>query len=129
MNPVTLYLAKLIGAYSLFAAAWLMFRREAALALVDRIASDPVFESMIGVLRLTVGLALVIGHDLWGGWLESLVSLLGWVALLSGLSAMFLPTGTMRQAIVWMRFKEKLPLYALVSSLLGAALLIGGFVE
>jgi hypothetical protein len=129
MNPVTLYLAKFIGAYSLFAAAWLMFRREAALALVDRIASDPVFESMIGVLRLTVGLALVIGHDLWGGWLESLVSLLGWVALLSGLSAMFLPTGTMRQAIVWMRFKEKLPLYALVSALLGAALLIGGYVE
>ena len=129
MSPLTAYLAKLMGAYSLFAAGWLLFRREAALALVDRISNDPVFESMIGVLRLTVGLALVIGHDLWGGWVEALVSLVGWIALFSGLSTMFLPTGTLRNVLAAIRFKEQLPLYALVSSLLGAALLIGGLIE
>lgn len=126
MSPTTLYLAKLMGAYSLFAAAWLMWRREAALGLVDRISNDPVFESMIGTLRLVVGLAIVLGHNRWGGPLEALVSLIGWIALMSGIATMFLPTGTLRRAIVWMRFKEKLPLYALISSLLGAALFIGG---
>jgi hypothetical protein len=126
MSPTTLYLAKLMGAYSLFAAAWLMWRREAALGLVDRISNDPVFESMIGTLRLGVGLAIVLGHNRWGGELEGLVSLIGWVALMSGIATMFLPTGTLRRAIVWMRFREKLSLYALISSLLGAALFIGG---
>jgi hypothetical protein len=126
MSPTTLYLAKLMGAYSLFAAAWLMWRREAALGLVDRISNDPVFESMIGTLRLVVGLAIVLGHNRWGGALEGLVSLIGWIALMSGIATMFLPTGTLRRAIVWMRFKEKLSLYALISSLLGAALFIGG---
>jgi hypothetical protein len=126
MSPSTLYLARLMGAYSLFAAAWLMYRREAALALVDRITNDPVFESMIGTLRLAVGLAIVVGHNRWGGWLEALVSLIGWIAFFSGLAVMFLPTGTLRRAMVWMRFKEQLPLYAMVSALLGAALFFGG---
>lgn len=126
MSPTTLYLAKLMGAYSLFAAAWLMWRREAALGLVDRISNDPVFESMIGTLRLVVGLAIIVGHNRWGGALEALVSLIGWIALMSGIATMFLPTGTLRRAIVWMRFKEKLSFYALISSLLGAALFIGG---
>ncbi|MEK4033759.1 hypothetical protein WOC76_15205 [Methylocystis sp. IM3] len=128
MTPSTLYLAKLMGAYSLFAAAWLMFRREAALALIDRISNDPVFESVIGTLRLVLGLAIIVGHNRWGGFVEALVSLIGWLAFFSGLATMFLPTGTLRRAIIWMRFKEKLPLYALLSSLLGAALFIGGVV-
>ncbi len=128
MTPSTLYLAKLMGAYSLFAAAWLVYRREAALALIDRISSDPVFESVIGTLRLVLGLAIIVGHNRWGGFIEALVSLIGWLAFFSGLATMFLPTGTLRRAIVWMRFKEKLPLYALLSSLLGAALFIGGVV-
>ncbi len=128
MSPSTLYLAKLMGAYSLFAAAWLLYRREAALALIDRISNDPVFESVIGTLRLGVGLAIIVGHNRWGGWVEALVSLIGWVAFFSGLATMFLPTGTLRRAIIWMRFKEKLPLYALISSVLGAALFIGGVV-
>lgn len=126
MSPLTLYLAKLLGAYSLFAAAWLMYRREAALALVDRISNDPVFESMVGTLRLVVGLAIVIGHNRWGGWVEALVSITGWIALLSGMATMFLPTGTLRRAVAWMRFREKLPLYAFIASALGAALLAGG---
>ncbi len=128
MSPSTLYLAKLMGAYSLFAAAWLIYRREAALALIDRISTDPVFESVIGTLRLVLGLAIVVGHNRWGGFVEALVSLIGWLAFFSGLATMFLPTGTLRRAIVWMRFKENLPLYALLSSLLGAALFIGGVV-
>ncbi|MGE5369227.1 MAG: hypothetical protein ACM3PD_06485 [Chloroflexota bacterium] len=126
MSPSTLYLAKLMGAYSLFAAAWLMYRREAALGLVDRITNDPVFESVIGTLRLVLGLAIVVGHNRWGGWVEALVSLIGWLALFSGVATMFMPTGTLRRIVVWMRFKERLSLYALISSVLGAALFIGG---
>lgn len=129
MSPATLYLAKLLGAYSLFAGAWLYFRREAALALVDRISSDPVLESMIGVLRVSVGLALILGHNVWGGWLEALVSLVGWIALFSGMATMFLPTGLIARIVAWLRFKDHLRLYALVSSLLGAALLLGALAE
>ncbi len=126
MTSLTVFFAKFIGAYALFAAAWLVLRPQAALGLIDRISNDPVFESMIGVMRLIFGLAVVSAHNLWGNWLQTLVSLLGWIAIFSGLATMFLPTGLLRRAMEWMRFKEKLPTYALLSALLGAMLFFGG---
>jgi hypothetical protein len=128
MSLTTAYLAKLLGAYSLIASAWLLLRREAALALVDRISNDSVSLSLVGLLRLSIGLAIVIGHDRWDGWVETLVSLIGWIALVSGVSTMFLPIETLREMVGRMRLKENLPLYALISALLGAALLLGGFI-
>jgi vacuolar-type H+-ATPase subunit I/STV1 len=127
MTPLTAFFAKFIGAYSLFAAAWLLLRREAALGLIERISNDPVSESVIGVLRLVFGLAVVSAHNVWGDWLQALVSALGWIALFSGLATMFLPTGFLRRTIERMRFKEQLPIYALLSALLGTILLFGGF--
>ncbi|QGM99350.1 hypothetical protein [Methylocystis parvus] len=126
MTPLTAFFAKFIGAYAILAGAWLFFRREAALGLIDRISNDPVFESMIGVLRLVFGLAVISAHNRWDGWLASLVSALGWIGLASGAATMFLPTGFLRRMVERMRFREQLPLYALVSALLGAVLLLGG---
>jgi hypothetical protein len=128
MSLTTAYLAKLLGAYSLIAGAWLLLRGEAARALVDRISNDSVSLSLVGLLRLSIGLAIVIGHENWDGWVETLVSLIGWIALVSGVSTMFLPIETLREMVGLMRLKENLPLYALISSLLGAALLLGGFI-
>jgi hypothetical protein len=123
---LTAFFATFLGAYTLIAAIWLLLRREAVLALVDRASGDPVFESMIGVLRLVFGLVVISAHNRWGGWLEALVSLLGWAALFSGLATLFLPTGFLRRSMERMRFKEKLSAYAAVSALLGAVLLLGG---
>jgi hypothetical protein len=125
MAPSTIYLAKLMGAYSLFAAAWLIWRREAALRFIDRITNDPVFESIIGTLRLVIGLAIVVGHNRWDSWTAALVSLVGWLALISGMATMFLPTGFLGRAVAWLRFRENLSPYALLSAAIGAALLMG----
>jgi len=126
MTSLTAFLAKFIGSYAIFAGAWLFFRREAALGLIDRISGDPVFESMIGVLRLVFGLAVISSHNRWDGWLAALVSALGWIGFFSGLATMFLPAGFLGRMIGRIHFEKQLPLYALVSALLGAVLLLGG---
>jgi hypothetical protein len=126
MSPLTAFFAKFIGAYALFAGAWLFWRREAAIRLLDRISNDPVFESVIGVLRVAFGLVVISAHNRWGGWLEALVSAVGWIGLFSGLAALFLPAGFLGRLIEWMRLKENLPTYSAVSAGLGAVLLFGG---
>ncbi|PPD45895.1 MAG: hypothetical protein CTY15_03325 [Methylocystis sp.] len=126
---MTVYLAKFVGVYALLAGAWLYFRRDAAVALVDRITHDPVIESFVGVLRAAAGLAIIIAHPYWDNWLAALISVLAWIGLASGLSTMFLPPGTLRRITDRVRFKDHLPLYAAVSSTLGAALVLGGFIE
>lgn len=126
MTPLTAFFAKFIGAYALLAGAWLFWRREAAMGLLDRISNDPVFESVIGVLRVAFGLVVISAHNRWGGWLEALVSAVGWIGLFSGLATMFLPAGFLGRLIEWMRLKERLPTYSAVSAGLGAVLLFGG---
>lgn len=130
MSPLTLYLAKLIGAYAFILSGWLLVRKDVALDLVGRIARDPVAVSLVGMIRLALGLAIVLGHDVWrGGALAVVVTLIGWLTLVSGLLTLFLPPETVRAIFAQMRFEERYPVFAGVSFLLGAYLLIAAFID
>lgn len=124
---LTVFLARFLGAYMLAMSAWLLLRREVALRFVDRIAQNPASLAVVGMIRLAIGLAIVIGHDRWGGAVATLVTLVGWVTLLSGLTTLLAPPETTRALFARMRLAERLPAFALISFLLGAALLIGGY--
>ena len=127
MTPLTLFLAKLIGAYALIMSAWMLARKDVALQMIERISREPVAIALIGMIRLAIGLAIVLGHDLWSDGLAILVSLVGWVTLISGLLTLFLPPQTVREIFAQMRFEKRYPIFALFSFALGGALLIAGF--
>lgn len=127
MTPLTLFLAKLIGAYALIMSAWMLARKDVALQMIERISREPVAIALIGMIRLAIGLAIVLGHDLWSDGLAILVSLVGWVTLISGLLTLFLPPQTVREIFAQMRFDKRYPIFALFSFALGGALLIAGF--
>ncbi|MEF3366522.1 hypothetical protein V3H18_08255 [Methylocystis sp. 9N] len=127
MTPLTLFLAKLIGAYALIMSAWILARRDVAAQMIERVSNEPSAIALIGMVRLAIGLAIVIGHDLWSGSLAILVTLVGWVTLASGLLTLFLPPQMVREIFARMRFEKRYPLFALISFSLGGALLIVGF--
>lgn len=127
MTPLTLFLAKLIGAYALIMSAWMLARKDVALQMIERISHEPVAIALIGMIRLAIGLAIVLGHDLWSDGLAILVSLVGWITLISGLLTLFLPPQTVREIFAQMRFDKRYPIFALFSFALGGALLIAGF--
>jgi hypothetical protein len=128
MTPLTLYLAKLIGAYMVILSLWMAARKEVALELVDRLVGDPVGVSLVGMLRLAIGLAIVLGHDVWsGGALPVVITLIGWAALLNGLLTLFAPPEAVRRIFSAMQFERRYPIFAGVALLLGLYLAIGGF--
>lgn len=64
--------------------------------LAEQVSRDPslIFLSGIlsGILLFVAGLAIVRVHNVWvGGW-PVLVTVLGWVAIVSGLARMLFPT-------------------------------------
>jgi hypothetical protein len=127
MTPLTLFLAKLIGAYALIMSAWMLLRRDVALQMIESVSREPVAIAFIGMIRLAIGLAIVIGHDIWSDSVAALVSLVGWITLISGLLTLFLPPQTVRNIFARMGYERRYPLFALVSFALGGALLIAGF--
>ncbi len=128
MTPLTLFLAKLIGAYALIMSAWMLLRKDvASLQMIERVSHEPVAIAVIGMLRLAIGLAMVIGHNIWTDAAAALVSLVGWITLISGLLTLLLPPQTLRDIFSKMDYEKRYPLFALVSFALGGALLIAGF--
>jgi len=127
MTPLTLFLAKLIGAYALIMSAWMLLRRDVALQMIESVSREPVAIAFIGMIRLVIGLAIVIGHDIWSDSVAALVSLVGWITLISGLLTLFLPPDTVRDIFAGMGYERRYPVFALVSFALGGALLIAGF--
>ncbi len=127
MTPLTLFLAKLIGAYALIMSAWMLVRRDVALQMIESVSREPVAIAFIGMIRLAIGLAIVIGHDIWSDATAALVSLVGWLTLIGGLLTLFLPPQTVRHIFARMDYEKRYPVFALVSFAFGGALLIAGF--
>lgn len=127
MTPLTLFLAKLIGAYALIMSAWMLVRRDVALQMIESVSREPVAIAFIGMIRLAIGLAIVIGHEIWSDATAALVSLVGWLTLIGGLLTLFLPPQTVRQIFARMDYEKRYPVFALVSFAFGGALLIAGF--
>jgi len=127
MTLLTLFLAKLIGAYALIMSAWMLVRRDVALQMIESVSREPVAIAFVGMIRLAIGLAIVIGHDIWSDTAAALVSLVGWITLISGFLTLFLPPQTVRDIFARMAYEKRYPVFALISFVLGGALLIAGF--
>jgi len=128
MAPLTLYLAKLIGAIMLAGSIWMAAKKPLALALVKRLIGDEVAVAYLGFLRICVGLALVLGHDVWsGGALPVIITLIGWFELLRGLLILFLPHERLVALFESMRFEKHYAAYVGGVFLFSGYLLIAGF--
>ena len=59
--------------------------------MAKQIGNDPGLIFVSGILLLVAGLAIVRVHNFWtGGW-RVMVTVLGWLAVISGILRMFLP--------------------------------------
>jgi hypothetical protein len=123
MTPLTLYLAKLVGATLIVMAALLLARRASVAALAARMIADPALVMLSGALRVVAGLAIVIGHDEWSTGLAVAVTLFGWLLLLSGLLLLFASEETIMRLVEAMRLETRLGTYAGLMGVAGLLLL------
>ncbi len=84
-------IAGLIGPKLVAIAVSLLFNIGSFPALAEQISRDPALIFLSGALLLVAGLAIVRAHNIWAGGWPVLVTVLGWLALLSGLSRMLFP--------------------------------------
>ena len=98
MAPLTVFLAKLIGLYCVLFGLAMALQKQAMVEMVASLLRDgpPLF--ILEAIAVTVGLAIVIGHNVWsGGALPVIVTLLGWIILIRGVALLFLsPTAKIR---------------------------------
>ena len=105
-----------------------MWNKDAAVATMTALFSDAPLMWVTGVFTMMLGAAIVIAHNRWsGGALPAIVTLYGWIALVKGVTFVWLPAPLQRSLYQAMHFEEYFYWYLLVALVLGAYTTYAGF--
>lgn len=104
MSRLTVFLARSIGLFTILLVAGFLVRGGAAIETTT--ADGPV---MLGyaMISLAMGVAMVVGHNVWsGGALPVVVTLVGWLILAKGLLLLVLSPEALSGMMQQMRYAE-----------------------
>lgn len=127
MSQLTVFLARLLGLFTVLIIAAMLLRGS---VMVDAaLANQPVMLTY-GMISLALGLAMVLGHNIWsGGALPVVVTLVGWLILAKGLALLLVPPEAMTRFYSHMQYRENFNFYLLPSLVIGLYLTWAGFTE
>jgi hypothetical protein len=129
MTARTLFLARLIGLYCIVCGLTEMIHKQATLDAVGALLGNPSAALWVGMTTVLIGLAMVLGHNLWrGGALTVVVTIVGWIALLKGLVLLLLPVQSHENLFLGaFRYEQLFYFYAAIALVLGLYLTYAGF--
>ena len=125
MPRVTVLLARGIGIFMVVLIAAMMVR---GMSVVSATVSDGPVMLAYAIISLGMGVAMIVGHNVWsGGLLPVTVTLLGWLIFLKGLVLILLPAETLSRMIGQMHYGDHFYLYLAPSLAIGLYLTWAGF--
>lgn len=125
MTRLTIFLARFIGLFALLLVAAVLVRGNAI--ITASVADGPVM-FVYAIVSLGLGLAMILGHNVWsGGMLPVVVTLVGWLALAKGLLLLFLNTDAFARLFGQMQYSGHATLYLAPAFLIGLYLTWAGF--
>jgi len=128
MSPRTTFLSRLIGLYCILVSLYMVTHKQVTVEMVTALVHAQPALFAVGLMGMTIGLAMVLGHNVWsGGTLPVVVTLVGWTAVAKSLLCLFLsPEAASEFFLGWCRYEQLFFLYAGISLLLGIYLIYGG---
>jgi len=97
VDSLTLFLAQVMGVYLLITGvSGLLYpdRMQKAMREFNKSTLFPYFD---GAIALIVGLLVLLSHNVWNDLTTSLVTLVGWLAVLEGLAMFLLSEDVLKQ--------------------------------
>ena len=127
MNNLTLFLVQIIGIYALISGlSGLLYpaRLQKAMNEMQKSYVLPYFD---GGFALIAGLFIVLIHNVWVGGPASLVSLIGWLAVIEGVVMLLLPQKTIASIAEKFSSKNFALAMSILSLIVGAYFVYNGF--
>lgn len=91
MNDLTLFLHQLMGPIVLVGGISFLTNMKSYKDLMKRLDEWPLTVYLSGVIALSIGIAIILKHNLWGTVPEIIVSLFGWIAIIEGILIIIVP--------------------------------------
>jgi hypothetical protein len=120
MKPLTIFLGKFLGLFTLITSFWLLVERQTTLSTIPALLGNRPAMVIFAIIALAGGLAIVLAHNIWsGGALPILVTLIGWVTLIRGVLFLFLPPEATLSILEAMQFERFFYIYLAIPFVLG----------
>ena len=87
----TLNAARILGPLMIISGAALITQHARMISVIDAVIENDAFALMAGFVTVLLALLLLALHDYWRGFTQALISVLGWLALLRGVTLIFAP--------------------------------------
>ena len=91
MDPLTIFLAQLIGPAVLAVGLGIFFSRSYYNKIYRHLENETLAVLMGGLTILIAGIVIVLSHNIWDSTLAVIISLVGWLSILKGLMLVILP--------------------------------------
>lgn len=127
MSSRTAFLSKLVGLYVVVIAIAVVVNKQMMVATVTGLFQDPAVVVISGVMALGIGLAIVLGHNVWSGTAAIIVTIIGWLSLLKGLALLLLPANVQAAYFLAVHYNQYFYAYAAVTLVVGIYLTYEGF--
>jgi len=125
MSRLTVFLARFIGLFTVLLIVALLVGGS---AMVEAAVADGPVMLVYAIISLAVGLAMILGHNVWsGGALPVVVTLVGWLIFAKGLMLLFITPEALKQVFDHMQYGEHYYLYLAPSLAIGLYLTWAGF--
>jgi hypothetical protein len=128
MRATTIYLAKLLGLFTVVFCAWMMLNRTGGMALIEALFHQPGLQFTYAMIALGGGIAMVLGHNHWRpGVLTVVVTVIGWLIVLRGFTLLLAPGPRLFAVLKTVGFERLYEPVLVVPLLLGVYLTVAGF--
>ncbi|MGD0143045.1 MAG: hypothetical protein ABSC92_07790 [Rhizomicrobium sp.] len=125
MSQLTVYLARLIGLSTVLLVVAFLVRGG---AIVETTAADAPVMLAYAIISLGLGVAMILGHNVWsGGVLPVVVTLVGWLIFAKGLTLLFLTPDGLSRLFAQMHYGANYYLYLAPAFVIGLYLTWAGF--
>jgi len=126
---VSIFLARLFGVYMLIISFILATHQEQLIQNIRELLKQPGQQMLIGIINLFGGLAILIGHPIWGFHWAFVITLLGLIMLIKGLLHLICPKLSAQWVNRLLQKKELFTWMLAINVVLGIFLTINGFIH
>jgi hypothetical protein len=128
MSARTSFLAKLIGLFLIAMGLPMAADKTDMVRAITQVVHDPALLLTFGMITLALGLAMVLGHNVWsGGAAPVMVTLFGWALLAKSVVLLFLSPAAMVGLYAVVRFEAFYYVDVAAILLIGVYLTYAGF--
>lgn len=124
---LTLFLAKFLGLFCLILGLSMFFRRELTVQAFEEVFKNRALPYILGIAEVLGGLLIVLNHNIWAGTVESVISALGWLMLIEGVSYLLVSNRFLRKIAGALKGREVYYLIAVSYLAIGVYLVYMGF--